>query len=125
MGYEIIGEGYFTSIHRSAIEDIVASGSYSRELVYSSNPWSTALQNYLILTHKPSLIKNIQIDESQLLFNRYYWFKKFYHLYSRYNGIDAGIEQQISLLIESIGNKVKDFNWSELQRIDGTIESQD
>lgn len=125
MDYEIIGEGYFTSIHRSAIEDIVASGFYSRELAFSSNPWSTALQNYLILTHKPSLIKNIQIGESQLLFNRYYWLKKFYHLYSLHNGIDAGIEQQISLLIESIGNKVKDFNWSELQRIDETTESQD
>jgi hypothetical protein len=120
--YEIVGPEYFTGIDRSTIEEIVTSGSYSKELVDSSKPWSIALQNYLILTHKPTLIRNIQIGESQLLVNRYYWFKKFYYLYSRDNGKDAGIEQQISMLIETIGNRVKDFNWHELQRIDQAIE---
>lgn len=122
--YVIIGPEYFTGIGRTAIEEIVTGGSYSKELVYSLKPWSIALQNYLILTHKPTLIRNIQIGESQLLFNRYYWFKKFYYLYSRDNGADTGIEQQISMLIETIGNKLKDFNWNELQRIDESIESQ-
>jgi hypothetical protein len=78
----------------------------------------------LILTHKPALVKNTQIGESQLLFNRYYWLKTFYYSYSRNNGTDAGIEQQISMLVEKIGDSVKDFNWIELQRIDESIESQ-
>lgn len=122
--YEIIGPEYFTGIDRTEIEEIVKSGSYSKELVYNSKLWSISLQNYLILTHKPSLIRIIHIDESQLLFNRYYWIKKFYHSYSHDNGTDVGIEQQISLLIETIGNKIKNFNWDELQRIDETIEAQ-
>lgn len=121
--YKIIDSAYFTGIERSAIEQIVSQGAYSRELVYNSNLWSKALQNYLILSHKPSLL-NIEINESQLLFNRYYWFKKFYHSYSKDFGKDAGIEQQISTLVEIIGNRIKDFNWSELQRIDDIIESQ-
>jgi hypothetical protein len=121
--YEIIGPEYFTGIDRIELERIVANGSYSKELVFSSKIWSIALQNYLILTHRPDLISNIQRGELHLLFNRYYWFKMFYYLYSRDNGKDAGIEQQISMLVETIGNKVKDFNWSELQRIDKNIES--
>jgi hypothetical protein len=93
LNYKVIGPKYFSDIDNSAIEEIAALGSYNRKLVYGLNPWSSALRNYLILTHKPSLVKDAEITELKLLFNRYYWFKKFYHSYSLRNGKDAGIEQ--------------------------------
>ena len=124
IDYQIIGAEYFAGIDPIAIEQIVVSGSYNWELVNSTKEWSAALKNYLILMHNPGLIKNLQIGEAQLLFNRYYWFKRFYWLYSLENGKDAGMEQQVTMLIEMIGNKVKDFNWNELQRIDASIENK-
>jgi hypothetical protein len=122
--YSILGSEYFRDIDGHLIDEIVKKESYSKELVYNSNNWSSALKNYLILTHKPTSIKNIELNELSILMSRYYWFKKFYFEYSQSNGIDAGIEQQISLIIELIGNRFKDFDWNEIQKIDQSIEIQ-
>jgi hypothetical protein len=122
--YDIIGAEFFTDIDKSKIDEIITLGSYNKELVFGSNVWSRALQNYLILTHKPEMVKYKEMSELKLLVSRYYWFKKFYHGYYQANGVDAGIEQQISMLIETIGNTIKDFDWNELQKIDQLIENQ-
>lgn len=122
--YDIIGSEFFTDIDKSKIDEIITLGSYNKELVYGSNAWSRALQNYLILTHKPEMVRYKEMSDLKLLVSRYYWFKKFYHDYSQANGMDAGIEQQISMLIETVGNTIKDFDWNELQKIDQLIENQ-
>ena len=122
--YNILESEYFKDIDGSLIDEIVKLGSYSQELVYNSNNWSSSLKNYLVLTHKPTAIKNSRLNELGVLVNRYYWLKKFYHEYSHSYGIDVGIEQQISLLIEVIGNKFQDFDWNVIQKIDQGIESQ-
>jgi hypothetical protein len=122
--YVIISADYFTDIEKNNIDEIVISNSYSKELVYSPFEWSSYLRNYIILTHIPSVIKNIKFDKLSLYMSRYYWFKKFYHSYSLMCGKDVGIEQQIIQLLESISYEFKNFDWYEIQKINQNIETQ-
>ena len=121
--YKIVASSYFNNIDNNIINDIVIANSYNKDLVYNHHKWSKYLKNYLILTHKPSII-NIEMDKLSLYLSRYYWFKKFYYSYSLENGTDVGIEQQIIKLLESIGNEFKEFDWYEIQKINFQIENE-
>lgn len=121
IDFDIIDLEYFSDVDGEEVDDIVRHNSYNKELVDNSN----ALRCYLILTVKPKLLKDKQISEERLLISRYYWLKMFYIKYSRINGIDAGIEQQIFTLIETIGQRITDFDWNVLQKIDKFIESNE
>ncbi len=90
-GYNILDSSYFKNINDKSILEIIDLCSYREELIFNSNSWSDYLKNYLVLTHKPSLLHNESLDELTLLVNRYYWFKKFYSAYTKVNGIDVGI----------------------------------
>jgi len=122
--YIIISADYFAKIEKNVIDKIIETNSYNKELVYSSFEWGSYLRNYLILTHNPSAINNIEFDKLSLYMSRYYWFKQFYHNYSLMCGTDVGIEQQIVKLIESISYEFVNFDWYEIQKINKKIEMQ-
>ena len=56
--------------------------------------------------------------------SRYYWFKKFYHQYSKSNGIDVGMEQQLVKILEGVGKRFKDFDWDEIKKINNEIKRE-
>ena len=120
--YIIVEADYFINVEKNIIDKIVEINSYNKELVYSSFEWGSYLRNYLILTHNPSAIKNIEFDKLSLYMSRYYWFKQFYHNYSLMYGTDVGIEQQIVKLMESISYEFDNFDWYEIQKINQNIE---
>ncbi|WP_278638216.1 hypothetical protein [Capnocytophaga sputigena] len=69
---------------------------------------------YLFLTY----IGNDKMNVAELYVNRFYWFKKFYYDYSKTEGNDAGIEQQITILLEEMANDLpNDFDWSIIEEI--------
>ncbi|WP_427873096.1 hypothetical protein [Flavobacterium sp. MMS24-S5] len=119
----ILEEEYYANIDNSIINKIASDHSYAEELLFSPNKWSNYLKIYLLLTHELSVIEKTKLKPIDLLLNRYYWFKKFYHNYSLAKGIDAGIEQQIFEILEQIGNQ-DSFDWLIIQNIDNEIENE-
>ncbi|ATA92495.1 hypothetical protein CGC56_10185 [Capnocytophaga canimorsus] len=112
--YKIIGEDYFSKIDEKTFNQIVTDFGYSKELVFNSNKYSKYLHNYIILTSFPC--KEFDIESKYI--SRYYWLKKFYYEYSKIEGLDAGIEQQIAMLLEEMANNVSEnFNWNIIEEI--------
>lgn len=118
--YTILKADHFGNLNFSQIDEIINKYSYSRELVYSSFQWANYLIYYILLTH----LTDDKIDELSSYMSRYYWFKKFYHRYSKSNGIDVGMEQQLVKILEIVGNKIKDFDWDEIKKINDEIEKE-
>ncbi len=118
--YTILKANYFDNLNGLQIDEIINEYSYSKELVYSSHQWANYLRYYILLTH----LTDDEIDELSIYMSQYYWFKKFYNLYSKSNGIDVGMEQQLIKILEIIGNKFKDFNWDEIKKINDEIENE-
>jgi hypothetical protein len=118
--YAILKADHFGNLNFSQIDEIINKYSYSRELVYSSFQWANYLIYYILLTH----LTDDKIDELSSYMSRYYWFKKFYHRYSKSNGIDVGMEQQLVKILEIMGNKIKDFDWDEIKKINDEIEKE-
>lgn len=118
--YKILKSDYFDNLNNSILDEIISKHSYSSELVYSSAPYAKYLKYYILLKH---LIDD-EIDELSLYMSQYYWFKKFYYRYSKSNGIDVGMEQQLIKILEIIGNKFKDFDWDEIKKINYEIEKK-
>jgi hypothetical protein len=56
-----------------------------------------------------------RLDDRQLFYNRYYWFKRFAAALAAVDGYDAGIEQQAFKLLE---NAPPDVEWSFIEQID-------
>lgn len=118
--YTILKSNYFDKLDISLIDEITHKYSYSKELVFSSFAWANYLKYYMLLTH----LADDKIDELNLQVNRYYWFKKFYYQYSKSNGVDVGMEQQLVKILETIDSKFKDFNWDEIKKINDEIEKE-
>lgn len=95
---------------------IVIDKSEEEEIYFKS------LIYYIIVTYSKELEKII--DKDILYINRYYWFKKFYYEYYKIKGFDAGIEQQIGMLLEDMANNVSDtFDWSIIEDIHKRFET--
>ncbi|MET3029124.1 hypothetical protein ABXT06_20775 [Flavobacterium sp. UW10123] len=119
----ILEEEYYAYVDNSIINKIASDHSYAEELLFSAYEWSNYLKIYLLLTHELSVIEKTKLKPIDLLINRYYWFKKFYHNYFLTKGIDAGTEQQIFEILEEIRNQ-DNFDWLIIQNIDNEIENE-
>lgn len=105
-----------------SIESAARSGMFNIQLLNTAAPYSEWLRNYLIWRIFPELF--IDFSPTDRYLNIYYWFKGFYELYKLQNGIDAGIEQQIVILLEEISNNVVDFDWNIFIELDQKIENE-
>jgi hypothetical protein len=59
-----------------------------------------SLRNYLILTEFPELLDSLCLSDADRLWSRYYWFARFAMEWHAIVGYDAGLEQQLSQLLE-------------------------
>ena len=113
--YKIVNENFFDLLDKKKVLiEIIDKYSYNENMIFSSYQWSKDLQMYLFLTY----IGNDKMNVAELYVNRFYWFKKFYYDYSKTEGNDAGIEQQITILLEEMANDLpNDFDWSIIEEI--------
>ncbi|MBV7440976.1 hypothetical protein KRX57_06045 [Weeksellaceae bacterium TAE3-ERU29] len=120
--YKLIDKSFFGYLDRKGtLEKLINEYSYNKDLVFSDNNWSEDFQVYLFLTHLEH--KNLSINEVYI--NRYYWFKKFYYDYSKINGYDTGIEQQIGILLDDMANDVSNnFDWEIIEKIDNQFKTE-
>lgn len=121
--YRILSSESFKDIDSNVIDEILKLDTYGKDLVLSPEKWSIFLRNYLMLTHKSNKVADGSLSEIETLINRYNMFSKFYHVYSQNVGFDAGIEQQIQLIIEEIGSKVNNFDWNIIKMIDDNLSN--
>jgi hypothetical protein len=98
---------------------ILKDGNYNHNLLFSEKLYSNWFRNYLIWRNLSAPLNQFSFEERYL--NMYFWLKGFYKLFQKENGFDAGIEQQISLLIEEISNNIPDFDWKKLESLDQEI----
>lgn len=113
--YKIVNENFFDLLDKKKVLiEIIDKYSYNENMIFSSYQWSKDLQMYLFLTY----IGNDKMNVVELYVNRFYWFKKFYYDYSKTESNDAGIEQQITILLEEMANDLpNDFDWSIIEEI--------
>lgn len=78
-----------------------------------------SLRNYIILTEYPMVFPELSIN--QRLWNRYYWYARFAKEWQDREGYDAGIEQSVFKLLETI---VEDggADLEQLADVDAAIE---
>ena len=82
------------------------------------NPlFGPSLRYYVLFTHWPDLMADSErkMTASELLMNRYYWYRRFAELYHRTVGPDAGIDQQEFQILESADCEV---DWALIDDID-------
>jgi len=103
------------------VEEILNRVMYNKELIFSKSKWADLLKFYFILTYGKDKIP--VLSKEVLYINRYYWLKLFYHHYSVEFGKDAGIEQEIGLLLEEISNNLENFDWNILEKISHDIKN--
>ncbi|AMD85852.1 hypothetical protein SAMN05444369_1275 [Capnocytophaga haemolytica] len=113
--YKIVNENFFDLLDKKKVLiEIIDKYSYNENMIFSSYQWSKDLQMYLFLTY----IGNDKMNAAELYVNRFYWFKKFYYDYSKTEGNDVGIEQQITMLLEEMVNDLpNDFDWNVIEEI--------
>lgn len=121
--YKILSNESFEDVDSNVMDEILKLKTYGKDLVSSPEKWSLYLRNYLVLTHQPSKVEGGRLSEMEILINRYSMFSKFYFGYSQNIGFDAGIEQQIQLIIEEIDSKVNDFDWNIIKEIDDNLDN--
>lgn len=109
----------------SVIKDLLDKHLIRQDLIDSKFKWSGYLKKYLYLTYAKNAIDEIPVETVYI--SRYFWFDLFYHYYKKDCGIDAGIEQQIGLLIEDMCNNIKysNFDWNILEQIHNKILNED
>lgn len=110
----------YLKIVSTLLDPIVKKHNINVALLNTGKSYSSYLRNYLIYRYLP---KYIPENKEVLFVNMYYWLNIFYRDYRFENGPDAGIEQQISGLIEEIANYNPDFNWQLLEKIKNTIDN--
>lgn len=81
--------------------------------------YGPAFRRYLLFHRLPHLVAG-QLNEQDIFYNAYYWFKVFAKQYMAKHGQDAGIEQQAFQMLESVDFEV---DWSVIQVIEGQIDS--
>lgn len=60
----------------------------------------TSLRNYSILTECPELSDHLNLSDADRFWSRYYWLARFNMEWNAIAGFDAGLEQQLSQLLE-------------------------
>jgi hypothetical protein len=113
--YKIVDENYFDLLDKKKILiEIIDKYSFNENMFFSPYQWFKDLQMYLFLTY----IGSDKMNVTELYVNRFYCFKKNYYNYSKTEGNDAEIEQQISMLLEEMSNALpNDFDWSTIEEI--------
>ena len=69
----------------------------------------------LLFEHWPALLKEPSISREDVLYNRYYWFKRYALRMQESDGYDAGIEQQVFRLLEQ---PEFDIDWAIVEELD-------
>lgn len=103
------------------LKDHINKDNIYTEHLFDGEGYSICLRNYLLWNYFGfSITDNLET----FYLNKYYWFLKFYFKYKLIKGEDAGIEQQISQLIEEIFNKIPNMDWKHLENINIEIENE-
>jgi hypothetical protein len=74
----------------------------------------TELQNHLYLTHFPELVDE---PRDALAHTRFYWLLLFTEKFKKKFGADAGLEQQVSKLLESADHLGLAVDWDVIERL--------
>lgn len=118
---KIINVDFLELIDSNYIKKIVADSTIVIDESEEEEIYFKSLIYYIIVTYSRELEKII--DKNILYINRYYWFRKFYYEYYKVKGFDAGIEQQIGMLLEDMANNISDtFDWSIIEEIHKKFE---
>ena len=85
-------------------------------LIPSSGSAEQALR-YFLVSSEPGALARCglgTLNEKDVFYNRYYWFRRFAKLHQAHYGYDAGIEDQVSQLLEQAPS---DVDWSIVERL--------
>jgi hypothetical protein len=79
--------------------------------------YGQALRRFLLFSQWPELLHGEvpDLDAETLLYNSYYWLKRFSKLYMAEHGYQAGFEQQAFQLLEHADVS---FDWSIIERLE-------
>jgi hypothetical protein len=80
-----------------------------------------ALRSYLMLTETPVLIAGLGLSAEDVFWSRYYWLLRYARLREATVGRDAGLEQQVSQILEH-PDPPCDPDWSVLEAVEARAE---
>jgi len=99
----------------------------SESEVYAVDPgddlYGVALRRHFLFSRWPALLSKsgLQLTNEQILYNSYYWMRSFAKLHTLKHGYDAGLEQQVFMLLERADC---DVDWEVIERIDHAVGKQ-
>jgi hypothetical protein len=110
----LIPEDQISLIHSEARSDascLVSNVNFDLD----DDSYDSPYLNYLVLTHlRDRLPANLQ-EEPLILYNRYFWFRRFIRMHSTKHGKVAGLEQQAFQILE---HSMADLDWQVIEAID-------
>ncbi|MCA9029701.1 MAG: hypothetical protein KDA66_02770 [Planctomycetaceae bacterium] len=88
-------------------------GESIRDEIKSNQELAALLKYYLLFTFYPELFE--PITDADLIYNRYYWFRRLVTLFESVYGPDAGVEQQAFQILE---NANCELDWAMIQKVE-------
>lgn len=80
--------------------------------------YGRAFCRYMLFNNWPEMVQELQLSESDLYYNRYYWARTFASAFQTVHGPDAGLEQQVFKIFESAP---PDVDWNVIEAIENTV----
>lgn len=75
------------------------------------------MRNYLLLSESTDILDGLPLSDDERFWSRYYWLSRFVREWQAVAGFDAGLKQQVFLLLE---NATVDFE--PLSAIEAAVE---
>jgi hypothetical protein len=79
-----------------------------------------SLRNYAALTEYAELAGRLALSENELFWSRYYWLARFAREWQAAVGYDAGLEQQVFQLLESLEQPL--VAYAALSEVDAAVK---
>lgn len=106
-------------IIKDKIEELMDRSGYVYKEQYEDRQLNMWLNYWRFLDEKEKEIQNLSgVSLETILYSKYYWCTRCKDRLHKLYGMEAGIDQQQYKMIEEMGQRIKDFDWSLIQEIE-------
>jgi len=103
------------------IRELIKSSDQTYAVDIDDDLYGQALRRYLLFSQWPTVLQTDvpELNDELVLYNTYYWLKRFSKLYKAKHGHDAGLEDQA---IELLTYADCEFDWSVIEQIEHKLQ---
>ena len=120
MRSAVLDDEIFERLDPAAHERLDSVEPHVRELAADPS-FGKAFRRFLVCSHWPDLLASAGADETTIFYSAYFNFAKFAAIRTIKHGLDAGLEQQLFMMLESAETPL---DWNVIAEIDALAKRE-